>query len=513
MKYLTNNNLFPMLLAALLLSSCGDIYDNINDFSPKEVVYPAKFDSIGWKLGFERVEFDLKKGGRVPESDMHLGKARKTVIEYDDKKEIIDSVCSWVSISGLTEARIYRFSIYTEDQYGNKSIPQTAQVTPYTQADLDALSLVPPIVTESTSAAMIEWSAPIESELYDLFSYRYEYIDKDGQKHEGGEDSNLPSFLVENVRTGVEVPITITARVLPKVGGEEILDTVYANLVYDLRISDAANPAIFLKMPLPAVVIDIRTSEFPIEFSWAKVPEANGYLLKASRNRDFPAASTQFIDVGDVNSYLLTRETAMRELFPDFDRANPNTTYYWQIAPKEQTAPVRLQSRSINYYRLFPVLQQSITTSMYEATRVTLTNHDGYQGYVQTGNDPYLYTQGLPIAVNTSDIYKVMFRFDYQSNKISNEGQIFYAKPGAAGGVSTDMNLVFPSRGIDIADESKWINYEFDCVTAIKTHQWGAVGHRLRLDFVQEYPDAYRLFSRNMRYDLYVLEDVEDAEE
>jgi hypothetical protein len=500
-------NLTVALLALLTTWSCSDIYDNIKELSPQEVVYPAKFDSIGWKLGYERVEFDLNSGGRIPSGEMKLGKAKKTVIEYDDQQVVIDSVCSWVSVGGLTEARIYRFSIYTEDQYGNKSIPQTAQVTPYTKSDLDALSLVPPNITESTSAAMIEWGAPIESDLYDLFGYNYEYTDQDGQKHEGGEESNLPSFLVENVQMGVEVPIKIMAKVLPKVGGEAILDTVIAEITYDLRISEAANPAIFLKLPLPSVVIDVRDEDFsPVEFSWAKVPEATGYVLKISRNRDFPAESTQSIDVGDASSYILTKEDAMELLFTDYDRANPNTTYYWQVAPSEQTAPVRLQSRNINYFRLRPVLGKTISTMLYEPTRITLNNFDNYQELVQTGDDPYIYTQGLPEAVNTSEIYRVMFRFEYQSSRASSEGQIFYARPGASGGVSTEMDLIFPSRGINLADESRWLSYEFDCATAIKTHQWGASGHRFRMDFVQGYSDPYRIYTRNMRFDLYVLE-------
>jgi hypothetical protein len=338
-------------VAATIFSSCSDIYDNIKKFSPEEIVYPATFDTVGWKQGYERVEFDLNKGGRVPSSQMKLGKAKKTVIEYDSNRMVIDSVCSWINVSGLTEQRLYHFTIYTEDQYGDKSIPKEVQLTPFTKIDLDVLSLVPPNVTESTSAAIVEWGAPIESDLYDLFSYTYEYADKDGQKHSGEGEGNLPSFLVENVRLGVEVPIKITAKILPYIGGIPLLDTISAwETSYNLRISEAAKPAIFLKTPLPSAIINIRNNEFPIEFSWAKVPEAIGYSLKISKNRDFPNdASTRTIDLGDAGSFLMTEDIAKNLAFTDFDPISSSTAYYWQIAPKEQTTSIRLQTRIINY--------------------------------------------------------------------------------------------------------------------------------------------------------------------
>ncbi|MDR2627363.1 MAG: DUF4998 domain-containing protein, partial [Dysgonamonadaceae bacterium] len=343
--------LWSILIATTCFSSCSDVYDNIKKFSPEEIVYPAGFDTIGWKLGYERVEFDLNKGGRVPSSQMKLGKAKKTVIEYDDERIVIDSVCSWVNISGLNEMRLYHFTIYTEDQYGDKSIPQKVQLTPFTKTDLEILSLVPPNVTESTSAAIIEWSVPIESDLYEFFSYTYEYTDKDGQKHSGEGENNLPSFFVENVLSDVEVPVKITAKILPFIGGVPILDTIPAwETSYNLRISEAAKPAIFLKTPLPATVIDIKNQVFPIEFSWTKVPEAIGYSLKISKNRDFPNdASTKTLDLGDENSYLLTENMAKDQIFADFDPISSTTTYYWQIAPKEQTTSIRLQTRILNY--------------------------------------------------------------------------------------------------------------------------------------------------------------------
>jgi hypothetical protein len=46
--------------------SCGDIYDNIKDFSVEEIVYPAHYDTIFGRPGYQRVEIDLVKEGRLP---------------------------------------------------------------------------------------------------------------------------------------------------------------------------------------------------------------------------------------------------------------------------------------------------------------------------------------------------------------------------------------------------------------------------------------------------------------
>lgn len=388
--------IWSVLIVATIFYSCSDVYDNIKKFSPEEIVYPAGFDTLGWKLGYERVEFDLKKGGRVPSSQMKLGKAKKTVIEYDDKRIVIDSVCSWVSISGLNELRLYHFTIYTEDQYGDKSIPQEVQLTPFTKTDLDVLSLVPPNVTESTSAAIIEWGAPIESDLYDFFSYSYEYADRDGQMHRGEGENNLPSFLVENVLPGVEIPIKITAKILPKIGGNPILDTIPAwETSYNLRISEAAKPAIFLKTPLPSTTINVKNNEFPVEFSWAKVPEVTGYSLKISKNRDFPNdATTKTIDLGDASSYLLTEDVAKNQAFADFDPLSSITPYYWQIAPKEQTASVRLQTRILNY-KIGDLVQENVD------------DNDGaniYSGNVWTAGEGIYYNNSCHVMANGASL-------------------------------------------------------------------------------------------------------------
>ena len=71
---------FIFAVAMLSLVSCEGQYDNLEKFAG-EVIYPARFDTIFGQVGYERVELDLMKAGRIPASKIKLGKATKTVIE------------------------------------------------------------------------------------------------------------------------------------------------------------------------------------------------------------------------------------------------------------------------------------------------------------------------------------------------------------------------------------------------------------------------------------------------
>src|SRR5690606_4536856 len=117
------NILYLVFAYLILLSSCEDIYDKQAQFEG-EIVYPAKYDTIIGHIGFERVEIDLLKAGRIPNTQINLGKAQKTRIEYDEETITIDSLVSHVNITGLNQSKLYRFKIFTIDEFGNESVPQ-----------------------------------------------------------------------------------------------------------------------------------------------------------------------------------------------------------------------------------------------------------------------------------------------------------------------------------------------------------------------------------------------------
>jgi hypothetical protein len=126
---------------------------------------------------------------------------------------------------------------------------------------------------------------------------------------------------------------------------------------------------------------------------------------------------------------------------------------------------------------------------------MTLTWSDsGYWDMVATGGDPNCYTVGLTIDVREKK--PVTFILEYQADREITNGQIFYCRPNAAGGVSTAMELHFENTGIDPNDESLWREFRFDLTDAIDRFSWGERGHRLRFDYVANVTGA-RMLVRN----------------
>lgn len=207
--------------------SCKGIYDNVEPFGG-EKIYPAKFDTISGKIGFERVELDLMKAGRVPSSQIYLGKASKTVVEYDKERIVVDSVVSWVNIPNLTVSKLYRFRVYTEDQYGNKSVPQEIALIPYTTNELTTIAVQSPRIFASPTTAVLDWADKISSILLTYCDLTFSYVDQSGETREGERDVS-PRIFAGNLKTGDEIVVDVNYRVVPKVDGQEILDTVVLN--------------------------------------------------------------------------------------------------------------------------------------------------------------------------------------------------------------------------------------------------------------------------------------------
>jgi len=225
---------FLVILLPLLWMcySCNEdgMYKNINELLPEgETVYPAKFDTMLVKVGLGRVEIDLIKAGRIPASKIHLGKAVKTVIEYDDqpngKPVVIDSVCSWVNITGLSMQKLYRFYIYTEDEHGNRSVPVEATAIPYTEDDAALLAVTIPRISASPWAASIDWPRGLSSVQFDYYGLIYTYRNSDG-KTVADTLSETPVIMIENMTPGETVTVDVLYKILPLVDKKQILDTM-----------------------------------------------------------------------------------------------------------------------------------------------------------------------------------------------------------------------------------------------------------------------------------------------
>ncbi|MFV0593417.1 MAG: DUF4998 domain-containing protein [Draconibacterium sp.] len=228
------NIILSLIVLTAFMWSCEDMYEKQAKYEG-EVVYPAKFDTVIGYIGYERVEIDLMKAGRVPSSQITLGKAQKTKITYDDQEIIIDSLVSWVNITGLTQSKLYRFNIATVDQYGNESVPQEIALIPFTNTDLANFAVSPPRVMASPSAAVVDWPNGISSVLMNYYGLQFSYTDKDGGTQSGvrGQDSR---FFVGNLEAGKPVNIDMQYKIVPIVNRNPILDTVVFNDVLTINM-------------------------------------------------------------------------------------------------------------------------------------------------------------------------------------------------------------------------------------------------------------------------------------
>jgi hypothetical protein len=237
--------LFATVAAILSLSmlSCSDVYDNIRDFSMKEVVYPAHFDTIHARPGYERVEIDLSKEGRLPAYMMYLGKGKKTILEYDTVHKEFDSICSWINVTGLTLPKLYRFRVYTADEYENRSTPMEIALTPYTSVDKEALGVPNPETLSLSGFVAIRWLNGLSSDILDYISMSYSYTDKDGRLRKENTEGNI--LFVNNIKNDEEVIVDVRYVVYPKLGGERILDTVSFVQQIPVRLSADSEPIEF----------------------------------------------------------------------------------------------------------------------------------------------------------------------------------------------------------------------------------------------------------------------------
>ncbi|MFN2396727.1 MAG: DUF4998 domain-containing protein [Bacteroidales bacterium] len=216
--------LFTIMVVATFMWSCDGMYDKQEQFEG-EIVYPARYDTVIGHIGFERVEIDLLKAGRIPSEQINLGKAQQTRIEYDDQVITIDSLVSYVNITGLTQSKLYRFRIFTIDQYGNESVPQEIALIPFTNSDLNSLAIAPPRIMASPSAAVVDWPNGISSVLMNYYGLNFKYTDKDG-KIQTGERGENSRFFIGNVEAGQPVQLDMEYKIVPKVNREPILDTL-----------------------------------------------------------------------------------------------------------------------------------------------------------------------------------------------------------------------------------------------------------------------------------------------
>ena len=229
--------------AAFFVASCVGEYDNIEKYAG-EIVYPAAFDTIIAYVGYERVELDLWKAGRLSASKMKLGKAKRTIVEYDEQMFPIDTICSWVNVTGLDQSKMYRIKVYTEDEYGNYSVPQSIAIIPYTSKERDLIEFAPPRLSTSPSSMVAEWSLnTLNSVLMDYHGMSWSYKDADGQTQSGSTKGTR--FFASNFTVSSNASVEVTYKVVPRLSdadGTRILDTVFVTRTIEAQLPSATTP-------------------------------------------------------------------------------------------------------------------------------------------------------------------------------------------------------------------------------------------------------------------------------
>jgi hypothetical protein len=222
-------NIFGLIvLSALFFTSCSKMHDNIKEFATEETVYPGRLDGvIRSYIGFERVELDLMTAGRIPASEMNLGKAVKTIVEYGSQTLVVDSVASWVNVTGLKLKQNYRFTVYTMDKYEDKSISVEGTAAPYTEADLRTLALPSPKTRALSATSMeVSWTR-LSSVLLDYYRMTYSYTDKNNTKVPGESRGETPVIVLDNLASGQQVTLEWKCRIIPRINNVPIIDSVW----------------------------------------------------------------------------------------------------------------------------------------------------------------------------------------------------------------------------------------------------------------------------------------------
>jgi hypothetical protein len=223
------------VLSLTFLSCSGDIFDNIKEHASDEQVYVGKFDKADVKIGLNRLEVDLLNAGRISAEEVNIGKAVKTIVEYDGKTITYEQVPSWLNITGLTEPKLYRIKIYNIDEHGNKSMPVEVAAIPFTRTD--SLNIIFPIPTKLLAPKSVQFTWPngLDSEFFDFYEMEYSYTDAEGPKTllKSTLDSTGPksrSLTVFNLVPAVTDTVKLKAKIVPKQNGTPILDTMYIEL-------------------------------------------------------------------------------------------------------------------------------------------------------------------------------------------------------------------------------------------------------------------------------------------
>lgn len=113
--------MMPGLILLFLFTACDKMEDNYAQYLEKERIYPPKVMNLEAFEGLREVSLTWEN----PAGNL----AKKILIDYGDDTLLIESLVDSIHIGNL-EIKGYDVSVYTLDQYNNRSVPETTTIFP-----------------------------------------------------------------------------------------------------------------------------------------------------------------------------------------------------------------------------------------------------------------------------------------------------------------------------------------------------------------------------------------------
>lgn len=106
--------------AIMLFASCDKMEDSYEDYFQSRI-YSPRVTNLQANIGFKTVVLIWENpAGNI---------AKKIILQYDEKEVVYDEMINSVEVNNL-EIKGYDMMVFTEDAFGNRSVPASIYVFP-----------------------------------------------------------------------------------------------------------------------------------------------------------------------------------------------------------------------------------------------------------------------------------------------------------------------------------------------------------------------------------------------
>lgn len=208
-----------------MLSSCTKSIETYDEFSGR-IRYSSKISNLEGQIGIEKVVLNWIN----PEDKI----AKKIRIEYGDNLFIeTESMVSTYTIKDLTSGGGYKFTVYTVDEYGNKSIGSDIFLVPYNKlyvdSFIDGVTTTKPTSQVEDDNLIVKWDNLLGNAFLRYtgvidFSYTYNNETISGRLDNGNIDKEIIS--ISDVSEPVSIDLEYTMYYYPIINNTLIMDTI-----------------------------------------------------------------------------------------------------------------------------------------------------------------------------------------------------------------------------------------------------------------------------------------------